>query len=284
MRFWKLADGAGLTGNAAMLAYNMLVGVIPVALLSLFVAGQVLSSDSVERSVLEDMREVFPGTTEHTLNELLRQIKTSTATTGVLALVASLWLASSFWGALDTSFSRIYGCSSRRWLEQKRFGLAMVLVVLIFMVATVTVPTAQSIITAGARVLPFDLARVAGFVYVVSLAIGLLVLFGCLTVIYSRVPNRPVPWRAVWPGALSASLAISVVSYVFPAYLSQISTIARFGTTIVFVLIVLGWFYLLAVIILGGGVINALRLAAPVATPAVAESRVPDPIADPAPQ
>jgi hypothetical protein len=137
-RFWKLADSSGLTGNAAMVAYNMLIGVIPVALLSLFVAGQVLASETVERSVLGDLREVFPGTTEHTLNQLLGQIKSSTATTGVLALIASLWLAGSFWGALDTSFSRIYGCPSRRWLEQKRFGLAMVLVVLLFMIATVS--------------------------------------------------------------------------------------------------------------------------------------------------
>lgn len=260
VRFWKLADGAGLTGNAAMLAYNMIVGVIPVALLSLFVAGQVLSSESVERSILADLREVFPGTTEHTLNQLLGQIRSSTATTGVLALIASLWLASSFWGALDTSFSRIYGCPSRRWLEQKRFGLAMVLVVLLFMVATVMVPTVQSFINAGTRALPFDLAQVAGFVYVVSLVISVLILFGCLAIIYHRVPNRRVPWRGVWPGALSAAVAIALVSYVFPAYLTHISTIARFGTTIVFVLIVLGWFYLIAVIILGGGVINALRL------------------------
>ena len=211
-RFWKLADGAGLTGNAAMLAYNMLIGVIPVALLSLFVAGQVLSSEKVETSVLGDLREVFPGTTEHTLNQLLGQIKSSTATTGVLALIASLWLAGSFWGALDTSFSRIYGCPSRRWLEQKRFGFAMVFVVLLFMVATVTVPTAQSFINAGTRALPFDLARVAGFVYVLSLLISAMLLFGCLTIIYARVPNRPVPWRAVWPGALSAAIAVPLVS------------------------------------------------------------------------
>ncbi len=286
-RFWKLADSAGLTGNAAMLAYNMLIGVIPVALLSLFVAGQVLSSERVETSVLGDLREVFPGTTEHTLNQLLGQIKSSTATTGVLALIASLWLAGSFWGALDTSFSRIYGCRSRRWLEQKRFGLAMVLVVLLFMVATVAVPTAQSLINAGARALPFDLARVTGFVYFLSLLAGATLLFGCLAIIYARVPNRPVPWRAVWPGALTAAIAVPIISYVFPAYLTHISTIARFGTTIVFVLIVLGWFYLLAVIILGGAVINALRLES-AARRATALAATPDPrpepVADPAPQ
>jgi YihY family inner membrane protein len=243
-----------------MVAYNMLVGVIPVALLSLFVGGQVLSSDAVQRSVLADLRQVFPGSTETTLNRLLGQIHSSTTSTGLLALAASLWLASSFWGALDTAFSRIYGCPSRHWLEQKRFGIAMVFVLLLFMVATVAVPTVQSILQAGANALPFDLARVAGVVYAISLAISLLLLFICLAIIYARVPNRWVPWRAVWPGAMAAAAAIAVVSYAFPAYLSHISTIARFGTTIVFVLIVLAWFYLLAVIILGGAMINALRL------------------------
>lgn len=243
-----------------MVAYNMLLAVVPVALLGLFVAGQVLRSDAVERSVFNDLREVFPGTTEHTLNSLLGQIKDSTTSTGVLALIASLWLGSSFWGSLDTAFSHIYACSSRKWLEQKRFALVMLVVVLVFMVATVAVPTVQSILVTGANDLPFDLAHVANLVYAISLAVSLVLLFGCLSVIYLRVPNRDVPWRAVWPGALAATLAIAVVDYAFPIYLSHISTIARFGTTIVFVLIVLGWFYLVALIILGGAIVNALRL------------------------
>src|SRR5205085_5594892 len=53
-------------------------------------------------------------------------------------------------------------CSSdlcRAWLEQKRFGLTMLGVVLVFMIATVEVPTVQSILEAGAGRLPFDLAN-----------------------------------------------------------------------------------------------------------------------------
>jgi membrane protein len=258
--FWRLAWDANVTGMSAMVAYNMLLGVIPVALLGLFVAGQVLSSAAVQHSVLTDLQEVFPGAAENTLNSLLNEIRNSTTSTGVLALIASLWLGSSFWGALDTAFSRIYGCRSRKWLEQKRFGLAMLVVVLVLMVATVIVPTLQSILDAGASRLPFDLARVAGVVYLTSLGISVVLLFGCLTVIYLRVPNRQVPWRAAWPGALGATLAIGVIDIAFPAYLTNISTIARFGTTIVFVLIMLAWFYLLALIILGGAVVNALVL------------------------
>ena len=66
-----------------------------------------------------------------------------------------------------------------------------------------------------------------------------------------------MPWRAIWPGALGATVAIGIVDYAFPVYLVSISTIARFGTTFVFVLIVLIWFYALAIIILGGAIINA---------------------------
>jgi membrane protein len=259
-RFLRKAWDANITGQAAMLAYNMLLGIVPIALLGLFVAGQVLTSAAVQRSVLADLREVFPGSAESTLNSLLSQITTSTTSTGVLALVASLWLGSSFWGAMDTAFSTIYGCRSRSWLKQKRFALGMLGVVLVFMVATVAVPIAQSILRAGEDDLPFDLARVTVLVYVASLAFGIAALFGCLTVIYARVPNRRVPWRAIWPGALGSTLAIGVVDFAFPAYLSSISTLARFGTTIVFVLIMVGWFYLLAIIILSGAIVNSLRL------------------------
>jgi membrane protein len=259
-RFWHVAFHSNITGLSSMLAYNMLLGVVPVALLAMFIAGQVLSSHAIQQSILVDLRQIFPGTTKHTLNSLLRQVKDSTTSTGVLALIASVWLASSFWGALDTAFSRIYNCDSRPWLVQKRFGIMMVGVVFLFMVATVSVPTMQAILKAGVGDLPFDLKKVKDIVYATSLGVSLTILFGCLAAIYARVPNREITWRAVWPGALAATIAIGIVDYAFPIYLSSISTIARFGTTIVFVLIVLGWFYVLALIILGGAVLNSLRV------------------------
>src|SRR5436305_483943 len=94
-----------------------------------------------------------------------------------------------------SSFSRISCCPWRPWLEQRRFAVTMVLVVLLFMVATVLVPTVQSLLQAGADALPFDLAQVAGIVYALSLGLSLLLLFACLSIIYARVPNRCIPSR-----------------------------------------------------------------------------------------
>ncbi len=121
-RFWRVMMEANVTGSSAMVAYNMLLGVVPVALVALFVGGQVLSSHSVQQSVLRDLRGIFPGADAQTLDSLLDQIQSSTTSTGVLALLASLWLGSSFWGALDTAFARIYRCRPRPWFKPKRFA------------------------------------------------------------------------------------------------------------------------------------------------------------------
>jgi membrane protein len=130
------------------------------------------------------------------------------------------------------------------------------------MAATVVVPAAQSFLIAGKDNLPFGLDKVGGLVYVGTLVGGLVVLFGILCLIYRAVPNTRVPWRAIWPGAAAATAAIGAIDYGFPIYLSNVSTIASFGTTFTFVAIVLIWFYALAIIILGGAIVNAIRLSA----------------------
>jgi YihY family inner membrane protein len=256
--YWK-AYGDNLTGMSAMVAYNLLLSLFPLALLALFIAGRVLESGSLENSVLNDLQRLFPSAAEGTLNSALDNVRNSSTGIGIVALVASIWIGSSFWGALDTAFCRIYHVRCRTWVEQKRFSVLMLIVVLLFMATTVVVPTAQSLLVTGTHDLPLGLSEVEGLLYALTLAASLAILFSVLCIIYWAVPNRFVPWRAVWPGALGATGAMALIDWAFPAYLNNISTIARVGTTFVFVLIVLLWFYLLAIIILGGAVINSLR-------------------------
>jgi membrane protein len=255
--YWKGYED-NVTGLSGMVAYNLLLSFFPLALVALFVAGNLLHSGHLTSSVVSDLRQVFPSATDDTINDALNRVRNSTTSFGVFAVVTSVWFGASFWGAIDTAFCRIYHVRCRKWVEQKRFSLVMLLVILLLMAVTVAVPATQSILVRGARKLPFGLDELGDDVYVISLAIGLTALFTLLCIIYWAVPNRFVPWRAVWPGALAATIAIGVVDYVFPAYLGN-SPFTRVGTSLVFALIVLVWFYALAFVILGGALINALR-------------------------
>ncbi len=256
--YWK-AYKDNITGLSAMVAYNLLLSVFPLALLALFIAGKILGSRELEDSVLKDLKHLFPSSDQQTLADILSRVRHSSTGLGIGALVSSIYIGSSFWGALDTAFCRIYHVRCRSWVEQKRFALAMLVVVLLFMAATVTLPALQSILVGGAKNLPFGLEHVHAVVYAASFAAGMATLFAILCVIFWTVPNRLVPWRALWPGALGATLAIGVVDITFPLYLTHISTIARLGTSLVFVVIVLIWFYAIAIILLAAAVINALR-------------------------
>jgi YihY family inner membrane protein len=257
--FWRKAYQDNLTGNAAMVAYNLLLSVLPMALVGLFVAGRVLESDDVQASVIEDLRRLFPAAADSTLQDGLRRIRESSTTVGVVALITAIWFSGSFWGALDTAFCAIYDRDCRSWVRQKLFGLGMLVVVLLFFVASVSIPALQGFVVRGTSDLPLGLGEVRGLVYAVTLAGGLLLMFGLLCLIYWRVPRGPVPWACVWPGAAAALLVIAIVDYGFPLYLANVTTL-RIGTSFVFVLIVLVWFYALAIIVLAGAVVNALRL------------------------
>jgi membrane protein len=258
--FYVKAYEENLTGLSGMVAYNLLLSLFPLALLALFIASRVLQSGELEESVFKDLQRLFPTAAERTITSALNNVKASSTSIGVVALITSVWFGSSFWGALDTAFCRIYHMRCRTWVQQKRFALLMLVVVLAFMAATVLIPTAQSVLVSGANDLPFGLNHVQGLVYVVTLAFSLLILFGVLCVIYWAVPNERMPWRGIWPGAGLATIAIGIVDYGFPLYLTNVSTIGQqLGSTLVFIVIVLLWFYALAIILLGGGVVNALR-------------------------
>ena len=255
--YWKGYED-NVTGLAGMVAYNLLLSLFPLALLALFVSGNVLQSHSLETRVVADLRRLFPSATETTINRFLRHIRDDAAGFGVIALVTSVWFGSSFWGALDTAFCRIYHVECRKWLEQKRFAVLMLVVVLLLMCATVVVPTAQSILIRGAKQLPFGLAHRGALFFVITALVALVIVFLTLCIVYWAVPNRLVPWRAIWPGALFATVAIAIVDYVFPVYITS-SPAWRVGTTVVFVVILLVWFYAVAIIILVGAEINAAR-------------------------
>jgi YihY family inner membrane protein len=261
LAFWNRAYRENITGLSGMVAYNLMLAVFPFALLVLFVFGQVLKIGGVESSVLADLQRLFPNTEQETLADILGRIEGNSTTIGIAAFAGSLWIGASFWGAMDTAFCRIYHVECRKWVEQKRFALTMLVVILLLMAATVAVPAAQGILTRGAEKLPFGLEDVNGVVYTLTLLAGLVVLFGILCLIYLTVPNRIVPWRAVWPGALAGTAAMGIVDYVFPVYLGG-TPLRQVGTVVVFVVILLVWFYALSFIILGGALINAHRFEA----------------------
>jgi len=257
--FWFRAYHENVTGLSAMVAYNLMLSVFPFALLVLFVFGQVLKIGGVESSVLNDLQRLFPNTEQHTLTDVLNRIEENSTTIGIAALVGSLWIGASFWGAMDTAFCRIYHVQCRGWVEQKRFSFAMLAVVVLFFAASILVPAMESALVSSTDRLPLGLSDIKAIDTALLLGAAIFVTFVICCVIFWAVPKGHMPWRDVWPGAAFVTVGASVANWLFPIYLTSISSLSHFGSTLGFILIALLWFYVLSLALLAGAVINSLR-------------------------
>jgi YihY family inner membrane protein len=256
--FWERAYRENITGLAAMVAYNLALALFPFVLLILFIFGQVIENAELRESVIRDLQSVFPAAEQSSLTGVVDRIRESSATIGVVAALGAIWIGASFWGAMDTAFCRIYHVECRGWVEQKRFALVMLVVVILFLAASVVIPIAEGLLASSADDLPFGLDRVGLLRTAFVLAAALAITFGVCALIYYFVPKGHVPWRGVWPGAAFVTLTTAIANAVFPFYLTQ-SNIDQLGGALGFILIALIWFYLIALALLAGAVINALR-------------------------
>ncbi len=257
--FWQRAYRENVTGLSAMVAYNLMLAVFPFALLVLFVFGQVLKIGGVETSVLNDLQRLFPDVEQHTLTDVLNRIEENSTTIGIAAFFGSLWIGASFWGAMDTAFCRIYHVECRGWVEQKRFSFAMLAVVLLFIAASIFLPAMESALVSSTDRLPFGLSDIKVIDTTLLLGAAILITFLICCVIFWAVPKGHMPWRAVWPGAVFVTVSAGVANWLFPVYLSNVSSLSRFGSTLGFILIALLWFYVLSLALMAGAVINSLR-------------------------
>ena len=257
--FWNRAYRENITGLSAMVAYNLMLAVFPFLLLVLFVVGQVLHNASVENSILLDLQRLFPDVEQGTLADILNRVRDNATTIGIVAAIGTLWIGASFWGAMDTAFCRIYHVECRSWLEQKRWSFGMLIVVVLFLAASVALPTVEGSLVASTDDLPLGLSHVQALENLLLIIAALSVTFLICCVIFWAVPKGHMPWRAVWPGSLFVTITIGLANWAFPFYLGNISSLSRFGSTLGFVLIALIWFYALSLSLLAGAVINALR-------------------------
>jgi membrane protein len=256
--FWERAYRENVTGLAAMVAFNLALAVFPFALLLLFIFGQVLESADLQEAVTDDLRGLFPAVEQTDVENALNRIRANSTTIGIVAVLGTLWIGASFWGAMDTAFCRIYHVQCRGWFEQKRFALGMLFVVTLFLAASVIIPVAENALTSSATDLPFGLDEV-GFLRTLALLVAALgATFAICCLIYYVVPKGHVPWRGVWPGALFVTAATAIANAVFPFYLTQ-SSLDRVGGALGFILVALLWFYFVALALMAGAVINALR-------------------------
>jgi YihY family inner membrane protein len=239
---------------AGMIAYFGILSVIPAAFL--FISALALAGALEDQGwIVEQLQFVMPEEGASTILNTVGSLRENSGSLGVIGILGLIWGTSNFFSCIESALNIIYGVNNRHFIFQKLWVLFLMFMALVAMtmgtlLVGVALPVLDNIDRFAQKSLPGpfedNLVTVG-----VSLGFAFFFFLSC----YRFLPNIAIATRECWRGAVIAAIAFEGSIRVFPNWVGAdrgglvISTFAG-------AFIVLIWFYVMAFILLVGGVYN----------------------------
>jgi membrane protein len=253
---WHDLIETNVLGTAAELAYYFILALFPMLI---FLTSLVGFLSGVRETIFSALAYVAPGEAMQLVNQTLNDV-VSKRSGGLLSfgILGALWAASGGVAALINGLNEIYRVKEGRSFVRVRLiaiGLTILLALLVI--------AGTSLIVFGDKVINWlaEMAGMSDFTTFVTGAVhylsGIAMVILGLGVIYYAAPNVQQSWKWITPGSVFAILAMLIVSSLFSLYLRIVpdysATYGSLGAAIVLLL----WLYLIGLVLLLGGDINA---------------------------
>ena len=227
----------GLLANG--LAFSALFAVVPIALVTLGVAGLLVDNPGVQEQLAQALGAVVPPLAE-LIDQALVAMAQGAALTSIIGVLGLIWTVSQFYVTIDVAFARIFTDRPERDVLRRTArgfvwvaGLVGVVVALIVggslaAAAEALLPTTTTALTVIGRV-------------VTSPPVVILVTVGVVLVIYRIVPPRSPSLRSAVVPAIVAGLGIYVLGQVFLFAAPRIVGVAALAGSLATAFIALAW-------------------------------------------
>jgi membrane protein len=227
----------GLLANG--LAFSALFAVVPIALVTLGVAGLIVDNPAVQEQLAQALGAVVPPLAE-LIDQALVAMAQGAALTSIIGVLGLIWTVSQFYVTIDVAFARIFTDRPERDVLRRTArgfvwvaGLVGVVVALIVggslaAAAEALLPTTTTALTAIGRVFT-------------SPPVVILVTVGVVLVIYRIVPPRSPSVRSAVVPAIVAGLGIYLLSQLFLFAAPRIVGVAALAGPLATAFIALAW-------------------------------------------
>jgi membrane protein len=254
--------------QAALIAWNLLGSLFPIALALATILGVVFGTGAHSEGVYRLVAAAIPDPQgQQQVLASLRGVRTQTGLFSILALAGFLWTASALFGAMEQAFDLIFHVPMRDFLQQKVVAVLMMVIFTalagLAILTSALLPLVARLPGLSASVLTHGLAAL-----LTQFVIGSVSSFLLYFVTYYVVPNRKQEVRQVWPGALFAGVAFELLSLCFPLYLHFAgSGMNQYGRTFALLFILMFFLFCVGMITMLGIEINAVLYPVPIPQP-----------------
>ncbi|CAF1114669.1 unnamed protein product [Rotaria sordida] len=242
---------------AAMLAYNLLISLLPMAIALFGILGVVLRNyPQVQQEIKDRIIDAF--STDNTTSSGVKQIvdiafdQLSKEAGGILLMgvIIAFFGSSRLFVAIDKCMCIVYRVPQRPFLPENILAFGAVFVFIIIIPIMLAFSSAPYILIS---IIPGGSGRFGAFV--AGITFSLLSAFILLELIYLYIPNRNMSFKVTWCGALVAACTLEIYIILFPLYVRLFmgNYTGQIGFAVIFIL----FLYYFALIIILGAQINA---------------------------
>ena len=248
-------------GLAAQSAYYFFFSLFPIFLFLAPLLALVGDKRKVFTFLLEQVGRAVPAEAFALVRNVVQQVVFEPSAPGLVSIGALLaaWSGSGVFSNLMDALNAAYDCDkdSRPWWKKKLIALASVIVIgMVILVSTMLIlggDTAADFIADkfawGAT------ARTAAKLLPIPIAFALLITIAALA--YYFLPNLRQSKRQVFVGAIFTTIAWTIVTFAFRAYVTNFANYNATYGAIGGVIVLLTWMYFSMLVFLIGGEINA---------------------------
>lgn len=255
---WTRLNDDWIFNLASLLAYNLLLSIVPILLVLIAVAGFVLGtiSPAAQTALIDGIvRQLPPGVGRPLVDAVVLNLSRNAGPALIFGIASSLFLGSRLFIVVEDCFGIIFGLPPRPPLRQNLMAFAMLLVYLvllplIFLDGLLLDALAAQLLPDRARAFSTHIQATG----LIATFLSAILLFGAIFVV---VPNRQVRWREVWRGTLVSAALLVIYQQLFPLYQAHFLAPTNPGSYIGLILIIVIFFYFLAFILLLGAEVNS---------------------------
>lgn len=209
--------------TAGSMAYFAVLSLFQLLVLGVVVGSYIVGEGEARDFVVDQVQAGSPLDAE-TVGSIIDSVIESRGAMSIISIGFLLWSALGIFSALSNGISRVFENAPKRpFLQDKLVGLLLMGLTGLLALASLIIGIVTGILQDAASSVIADLPGGGTAIWLIGLLAPLILIFLAFWVIYKVVPNRPVGWGEVLPGAVVAAVLWTILRFGFTWYATSVA-------------------------------------------------------------
>lgn len=260
---------------AGSMAYFSVLSIFQLLVLGVVAASYLLGEAGAREFVIEQVEAGSP-LEPRMISGVIDAVIRSRGSMTIISFAFLAWSALGIFSALSTGIGRVFeNAPPRPFLKDKLLGLILMGITGLLAVGSLVIGILTGLLQQAAQDILAGMPGAGTAVWLIGLFVPIVLIFCAYWVIYRVVPNRPVTWGEVLPGAVVATLLWTVLRLGFTWYATSVADYdSAFGPLSTGVTLLVFLYFASVIVLLGAEFARASALEDEIGPVAAADPRL----------